>query len=231
MQAKGKVLVIEDEETIQRIIRDYLTSSGYDVRCVADGLEGVQLFDHYQPDLLILDLNLPSMSGLEVAAHIRKRSAVYIIMVTARSEEDDQIIGLQSGADDYVTKPFSPRTLVARVDAAMRRHRESAISSDQLLFAHIRIDSSAREAWVAQTALALTFTEFNLLVELASHAGLVLSRQQLLDRVWGADYAGNDRVVDVYVGQVRRKIEEATDGISLIQTVRGAGYKFVDEKV
>ena len=230
MQAKGKILVVEDEETIQRVIRDYLTSAGYEVACATDGLEGVQKFDQFQPDLIILDLNLPSMSGLEIATHIRKLSSVYIIMVTARGEEDDQILGLQRGADDYVSKPFSPRALVARVDAVMRRRRESSVNLEQLTFAHLTVDTRSREAWTPTASLSLTFTEFNLLVELVQHVGQVLSRQQLLDRVWGADYAGNDRVVDVYVGQVRRKLEDAA-GVPLIQTVRGVGYKFVDERV
>ena len=227
---KGKILIIEDENTIRRVVRDYLDAAGYDVACASDGLEGVQLFDTFQPDLLILDINLPSMDGLEIATHIRKHSAeVHIIMLTARGEENDQVVGLRSGADDYVTKPFSPRTLVARVDAAMRRRQKARVNHNQIEFDHLLINLQSREVWSGDTEIALTFTEFNLLVELVQHNGQVLGRQQLLDRVWGTTYAGNDRVVDVYVGQVRRKLEEAT-GISLIQTVRGVGYKFMGRK-
>ena len=229
MSSKGKLLIVEDDETIQGVVRDYLQAAGYDVQCASDGLEGVQLFHAYQPDLIILDINLPSMNGLEIASHVRRSSDVYIIMLTARGEENDQIVGLQLGADDYVTKPFSPRTLVARVDAVLRRRREARLHHTQMLFEHITIHVEAREVRTLSQSLEFTFTEFNLLVEFARHAGQVLSRQQLLDRVWGADYAGNDRVVDVYVGQVRRKLEDAT-GKTLIQTLRGAGYKFIDKK-
>ena len=230
MSSKGKILIVEDDTTIQSVVRDYLTAAGYDVRCASDGLDGVQLFHSYEPDLLVLDINLPRMSGLEIATHVRRSSDAYIIMLTARGEENDQIVGLQLGADDYVTKPFSPRTLVARVDAVLRRRREARLRNSQHLFEHITIDVDAREVQAGTQPVELTFTEFNLLVEFARHAGQVLNRQQLLDRVWGADYAGNDRVVDVYVGQVRRKLEDAT-GKTLIQTLRGAGYKFTDKKL
>lgn len=227
----GKILIIEDEETIRRVVQDYLTAAGYTVRSTGDGLEGIRLFEQFQPDLIVLDINLPSMNGLEVAAFLRKSSNVYIIMLTARSEEDDQITGLKVGADDYVTKPFSPRTLVARVDAAMRRQQaKGGGNPDRICFENLCVDTIAREAWTPQATLSLTFTEFNLLVELVRHTGQVLDRQRLLDRVWGTGYAGNDRVVDVYVGQVRRKIEDAC-GETLIHTVRGAGYKFVDAKL
>lgn len=229
MPSKGKILVIEDEETIQRVVADYLRSAGYLVECATDGLQGLQLFDRTQPDLIILDINLPSMDGLEIATHLRKRSSVYIIMLTARGEEEDKVVGLRSGADDYVTKPFSPRTLVARVDAAMRRLQIAPPPQEQLCFTHVCVDTTSREAWTPKQHLDLTFTEFNLLVELVQHNGQVLTRQQLLDRVWGSNYAGNDRVVDVYVGQVRRKLEDAA-GVAVIQTVRGVGYKFKDEK-
>ncbi|MGB1250452.1 MAG: response regulator transcription factor [Candidatus Promineifilaceae bacterium] len=228
--SKGKLLIIEDDKTIQDVVRDYLTAAGYKVACASDGLEGFQVFHAFQPELIILDINLPSMSGLEITTQVRRSSDVYIIMLTARGEESDQIKGLQLGADDYVTKPFSPRTLVARVDAVLRRRREARLKQTQFLFEHITISVDAREVRAASQTLELTFTEFNLLVEFARHAGQVLNRQQLLDRVWSADYAGNDRVVDVYVGQVRRKLEDAT-GKLLITTMRGAGYKFIDQKL
>jgi len=149
-------------------------------------------------------------------------------MLTARSEEADRVAGLRIGADDYLTKPFSPRELVARVEAILRRRRDNRSVSRILSFAHIRIDPDRYEVLAGEVPLEFTHTEYNVLLELAQHAGRVLTRGQLIDRVWGVDFFGNDRVVDVYVGQVRRKLE-LTTGQSLVQTVRGVGYKFVDE--
>lgn len=222
---KGHILVVEDDESIQIVVRNYLQAAGYRVTCADDGLIGLTLALSEQPDLVILDVNLPNMRGFEVAEQLRLESDVYIIMLTARGEEEDRIRGLRLGADDYIAKPFSPRELVARVEAVLRRHRKQ---TNKLNFSHITIDESAHEVWTAAGQMELTTTEFNVLLEFARHAGQVLTRQQLLDQVWGTTYAGNDRVVDVYVGQVRRKLEEAT-GQQIITTVRGIGYKFKDE--
>jgi two-component system alkaline phosphatase synthesis response regulator PhoP len=178
---------------------------------------------------VILDLMLPGMDGMEVTARLRQESDVYILMLTARSEEADRVAGLRIGADDYLTKPFSPRELVARVQAILRRRRGSALPVTTLCFEHLCIDADRHEAWSSEQTLDLTTTEFKVLLELARHAGRVLTRDQLIDRVWGMDFYGTDRVVDVYVGQVRRKLEQVT-GESLIQAVRGVGYKFVDER-
>lgn len=224
----ARILVVEDEISIQTIIRTYLENAGFAVRCVGDGQEALDLFGHYDPDLVVLDLNLPGMDGIEVAARLRQTSDVYILMLTARSEEDDRVTGLRIGADDYLTKPFSPRELVARVEAILRRHRPDKQLRRVYEFAHLRVDPEGHEARVDGDLLDLTNTEFKVLVELVQHAGRVLTREQLMDRVWGIDFYGNERVVDVYVGQVRRKLEQAT-GALLIQTVRGVGYKFVDE--
>lgn len=226
------ILIVEDEASIRNIARVYLEQENFQVICTDTGVEALELARRHQPDLIILDLNLPGMDGMEVAARLRQESEVYILMLTARTEEVDRVAGLRIGADDYLTKPFSPRELVARVQAILRRHRAvlgHTPSGTTLRFQHVQIDSERHEAFAAGQALELTTTEFSVLLELGRHAGRVLTREQLIDRVWGQDFYGTDRVVDVYVGQVRRKLEQAT-GQALIQTVRGLGYKFVDEK-
>jgi two-component system, OmpR family, alkaline phosphatase synthesis response regulator PhoP len=232
---KPTILVVDDEASIRTVVRSYLEGEGYTVLVCKNGRTAFKLIEQYRPTLLILDLMLPEMDGLEIAAQLRQSSDpalrdIYILMLTARSEETDRIAGLRLGADDYLTKPFSPRELVARVQAILRRSRQ-APGDNRLRFTHLTIDPDSHEAKTADDALLdLTATEFSVLLELARHAGRVLSREQLLDRVWGIDYYGTERVVDVYVGQVRRKLEEAT-GEPLIQTVRGVGYKFVSPKV
>ena len=227
----AKILVVDDEASIRNIVRTYLENAGFVAMCVDNGLEALTMAREHNPDLIILDLNLPGMDGTEVAARLRQESDVYILMLTARSEESDRVAGLRIGADDYLTKPFSPRELVARVEAILRRSRAMAQPTRHLFqFEHLTVDADAHEVLAgADVVVSLTSTEFNLLLELARHAGRVLTRDQLIDRVWGVDFYGNDRVVDVYVGQVRRKLEEAT-GETLIQTVRGVGYKFIAER-
>jgi two-component system alkaline phosphatase synthesis response regulator PhoP len=224
---KEHILVVEDDESIQIVVRNYLQAAGYHVTCADDGLIGLTLALEKKPDLVVLDVNLPSMRGFEVAEQLRLESDVYIIMLTARGEEEDRIRGLKIGADDYIAKPFSPRELIARVEAVLRRQRKRAVQQTRLNFPNVTIDVSSHEVWTTSGQLELTTTEFNVLLEFARHAGQVLTRQQLLNQVWGTSYAGNDRVVDVYVGQVRRKLEDAT-GQTIITTVRGVGYKFKD---
>jgi two-component system alkaline phosphatase synthesis response regulator PhoP len=177
----------------------------------------------------VLDIMLPQMDGLEVLAQLRRDSDVYVIMLTARSEETDRIVGLTVGADDYVTKPFSPRELAARIKAALRRLRaESGVSGHRVLaFEHIRIDTGSRRVWVDDEEVELTATEFELLTALAEVPGRVLSREQLLERVWGHDYYGEIRVVDVHIGHIRRKLGDDR----FITTVRGVGYRFEDREV
>lgn len=224
------ILVVEDEISIQTIVRTYLESAGYKVTVVDNGPEALTQVQLLQPELVILDLNLPGMDGMEVAARLREESDVYILMLSARGEEADRVAGLRIGADDYLTKPFSPRELVARVEAVLRRRRETAVSHTNIFtFQHVSIDPDSHEAFAAGRRLELTATEFQVLLELVKNAGRVLTRDQLLALVWGSDYYGNDRVVDVYVGQVRRKLQDVTDKL-LIETVRGIGYKFVDQK-
>ena len=223
------ILVVEDEISIQTIVRTYLESADYAVTVVDNGPEALSQAKLLQPDLVILDLNLPGMDGMEVAARLREESAVYILMLSARGEEADRVAGLRIGADDFLTKPFSPRELVARVEAVLRRRRETAVSTTIYTFQNLTINPDSHEAIAAGRPLDLTATEFQVLLELAKNSGRVLTRDQLLALVWGSDYFGNDRVVDVYVGQVRRKLQDAT-GLLLIETVRGIGYKFVDVK-
>lgn len=221
------ILVVEDEISIQKVIRTYLESENFRVVCVDSGPEALTLAYELKPDLIVLDLMLPGMDGMEIAARLRQVSDVYILILTARTEEADRVAGLRLGADDYLTKPFSPRELVARVQAILRRRRSSEPPANTLRFEHLSIDPDRHEVWTLEQTLELTTTEFKVLLELARHAGRVLTREQLIDRVWGMDFYGTDRVVDVYVGQVRRKLEQTT-GESLIQSVRGVGYKFVD---
>jgi two-component system alkaline phosphatase synthesis response regulator PhoP len=226
-----KILVVEDEASIQKVVRVYLESAGFTVINVGNGRDALTLARTEKLDLIVLDLNLPGMDGMEVTARLREESDVYILMLTARGEEEDRIIGLRMGADDYLSKPFSPRELVARVEAVLRRQRgATSSSSKKLTFAHLTIDLDSHELLVDGRSLELTVTEFQVLWELASHAGRILTRDQLLDQVWGSDFYGNDRVVDVYVGQVRRKLQELTSA-PMIETVRGIGYKFVDPKI
>lgn len=223
------VLVVEDENSIQRVVRTYLESAGYQVLSADNGVTALEMAESHRPDLVVLDLNLPGMDGMEVAARLRQKSDVYILMLTARTEERDRVAGLQIGADDYLTKPFSPREMVARVEAILRRRRGAGRTSSAHHFRHVSVDPDSHEVWTPEEEVELTPTEFQVLLELAEHAGRVLTREQIIDRVWGVDFYGNERVVDVYVGQVRRKLEEAT-GVKLIETVRGVGYKFMDEK-
>lgn len=223
----GTILVVEDERSIRTVVRTYLENAGYTAVCTDNGLDAITLARETKPDMVVLDLNLPGMDGMEVAARLRQSSDVYILMLTARTEEEDRVAGLRIGADDYLTKPFSPRELVARVDAMMRRARRITPLKRGFHFAHLSVDPDSHEVLAGDTIIEMTQTEFGVLLELVRHAGRVLTRDQLIDRVWGVDFYGNDRVVDVYVGQVRRKLEQAT-GEGLIQTVRGVGYKFVD---
>ena len=220
------ILVVEDELSIQTIVRTYLESAGFAVTVVDNGPQALTQVKVLRPAMVILDLNLPGMDGMEVAARLREESAVYILMLSARGEEADRVAGLRIGADDFFTKPFSPREIVARVEAVLRRGRDTAVSQ-ALVFNYLTIDPASHEASALGQQLDLTATEFQVLLQLAKNAGRVLSRVQLLALVWGSDYFGNDRVVDVYVGQVRRKLQDATDQL-LIETVRGIGYKFID---
>jgi len=223
-----KILVVDDEPSITKLVSAYLKPEGYEVFIASDGNAGLKAARTFKPDLVILDVMLPGMDGIELLSRLRRESDVYVIMLTARTEETDKIIGLSVGADDYVTKPFSPRELVARVKAALRRISAGSGSGGErgvLSFGHVRIDIGARKVTVDENPIELTTVEFDLLRALAENHNRVLSREQLLEKVWGGEYFGEMRVVDVHLGHVRQKLGRD----DLIATVRGVGYRFEDE--
>jgi len=224
----AKILVVEDERPILELVTAYLRNEGYQVFTAQDGPAGLKAARTLKPDLLVLDIMLPGMDGLELLTRLRRESDAYVILLTARSEETDKIVGLSMGADDYLTKPFSPRELVARVKAALRRLRSGgrAAAAPTLAFHHVRIDTGRRQVWVDDEPVELTTTEFDLLRTLAEHRSLVLSREQLLEQVWGHDFYGEERVVDVHIGHIRQKLGDDR----FIVTVRGVGYRFEDEE-
>lgn len=221
----AKILIIDDEPGIRDLVNAYLTQEGYEVITAADGASGLKAARLHRPNLIVLDVMLPGIDGIEVLTQLRRESDVYVILLTARTEETDKVIGLSVGADDYVTKPFSPRELVARIKAALRRLHGSAVESSVFIFEHVRIDAGSRQVWVKGQPVELTAIEFDLLKTLAEHRGLVLSREQLLEQVWGANYYGEIRVVDVHIGHIRQKLGNE----DLIATVRGVGYRFEDK--
>jgi two-component system alkaline phosphatase synthesis response regulator PhoP len=223
-----KILVVDDEPSITNLVSAYLKPEGYEVYTASDGDAGLKAARAFKPDLIILDVMLPGMDGIELLSILRRESEVYVIMLTARTEETDKIVGLSVGADDYVTKPFSPRELVARVKAALRRLKTGAgpgLERSVLSFTHIHIDVDARTVHVDENPIELTAIEFDLLRALAENRGRVLSREQLLAEVWGGEYFGEMRVVDVHLGHLRQKLGRD----DLIATVRGVGYRFEDE--
>lgn len=225
--ADQKILIVDDEPSIVNLVTAYLRPEGYEVYTASDGPSGLQSARAYKPDLVVLDIMLPGMDGLELLTRLRRESNVYVILLTAKTEEIDKIVGLSVGADDYLTKPFSPRELVARIKAALRRLQSgSGPQEGQVLnFQHLRIDTASRQVWMDEKPVELTAMEFDLLQVLTEHRGMVLSRERLLEKVWGHDYFGDLRVVDVHVGHVRQKLGNE----NLIATVRGVGYRFEDE--
>ena len=225
-----KILVVDDEPSISNLVISYLRKEGYEVYNAADGPGGLQAARAYRPDLIVLDIMLPGMDGLEVLTQLRRESNVYVILLTAKTDELDRVLGLSVGADDYVTKPFSPRELTARIKAALRRLLSTVMTpfGASLVFRHIHVDAAGRQAWVGERLLDLTAMEFDLLRTLAEHRGLVLSREQLLEKVWETNFFNDLRVVDVHIGHLRQKLGDASH---LITTVRGAGYRFDDKKV
>jgi two-component system alkaline phosphatase synthesis response regulator PhoP len=228
--ASVKVLVIDDDESIVDLWSTYLTQEGFHVDVARDGVAGLAKARQVQPDVVVLDIMLPGLDGLEVLRRLRSDSSAYVVMLTAKAEETDKIVGLSVGADDYVTKPFSPREVVARIRAILRRGRAGGPEAPRLLvFRTLRIDPARREVWKGEARVELTMREFDLLHALAAYPGNVLTREQLITRVWGADYFGDDRVVDAHVKDLRRKLGDDPGRPRLIETVRGIGYKFVDE--
>jgi DNA-binding response OmpR family regulator len=216
------VLLVEDEHSIGRLVRTYLERDGHRVVWVQSGEEALAELNRREIRVVVLDIGLPGMDGFDACRMIRARSTVPIVMLTARDEEPDRVAGLELGADDYVPKPFSPRELAARIKAVLRRTEQQA-PEDVLTLGDVVVRRDEREVTVAGQAVELTAKEFDLLACLLEHTGIVLSRDQLLDRVWGLTYVGGTRTVDVHVGSVRRKLSRP----KLIRTVRGAGYKAV----
>ncbi len=218
-----QLLLVEDEVSIGSLVSAYLEQSGYRVAWVRSGEEALLTLDQLGPRMVILDIGLPGADGFDVCRKIRTRSAVPILMLTARDEEVDRVAGLEVGADDYVSKPFSPRELAARVKAVLRRSEPAAPLTQQIEIGDVILDPQGREVRVAGEPVELTGKEFDLLAYLLQNAGIVVSRDQLLDRVWGMSYAGGTRTVDVHVAQLRRKLGRPDS----IQTFRGSGYKAV----
>ena len=217
------VLVVEDEASIASFVALYLKNAGYTVKAVANGTDALAQVEAEQPALIVLDLMLPDMDGIEVCRRIRQRRDVPILMLTARDEDIDKIIGLEVGADDYMTKPFNPRELVARVKSILRRSTPQRRDAETAEIRHgeLHVDAGRREVHIGDEEIQLAPKEFDLLWELLDHRGVVLTRDQLLERVWGYTFAGDTRTVDVHVRQVRRKLGDA----SPIVTVWGVGYK------
>lgn len=223
------ILVVDDEPAIVKTVRAYLENEGYTVHAATDGPSALKAARSFRPDLVILDIMLPGMDGIEVLRTLQKESDVYVLMLTAKSDETDKIVGLSVGADDYLTKPFSPRELVARVKAILRRGRGGITTEPALSFRRLHIDPNAHKVWKDDEPIELTAIEFEILHVLARHRGLVLSREQLIEQVWGHNYYGDERVVDVHIGRIRKKMEDDPGNPTLIVTVRGAGYRFEDE--
>jgi two-component system response regulator MtrA len=224
----ARILLVEDDPSIREVAALGLTAAGFGVATAADGAEGLERWRADQPDLVLLDVMLPRLDGLEVLRAIRREATTPVVMLTARADTIDVVVGLESGADDYVRKPFEMPELVARVRAALRRHQAAAgAEGSTVALGPLRVDIAGRTVTRDGADVALTRTEFDLLAELAQHPGQVFTREALLDRVWGYDYLGDSRLVDVAIGRLRAKVEADPANPSLVVTVRGAGYKAV----
>lgn len=221
-----KILIVDDEPKIVEICQDYLKASGFDVISAGDGLKGLAAARREKPDLVVLDLMLPGMDGLDVCRALRRESDVPIIMLTARVEETDKLVGIELGADDYITKPFSPREVVARVRAVLRRTQATQeVGQEQLTIGDLLIDQARHEVRRGDVFIAVTPTEFDLLWALASNKGRVLSRLQLMEKALGESYEGYERTIDAHIKNLRRKIEADPAHPRYVQTVFGVGYK------
>ena len=225
-----RALVVEDEQPLAAVLGSYLERDGFEVSVVYDGISAVSTAREVDPDLIVLDLGLPGLDGVEVCREVRTFSDAYVVMLTARSDEVDMLIGLSVGADDYMTKPFSPRELSARVRAMLRRPRAKTTAaddeaSDTLNFGSLTIDPLGREVWLDGVAVDLTRTEFDLLATLASRPRMAFSRQQLIDAVWASTWVGDEHLVDVHIGHLRRKLHDDASRPRFVRTVRGVGYR------
>nr|WP_199711110.1 response regulator transcription factor [Tessaracoccus antarcticus] len=222
--AVPRVLVIEDEQVLAGTVVNYLGRAGFDARAVHTGPDGVDAALEWRPDVVVLDLGLPGLDGMEVCRRLRTFSTCYVIMLTARVEEEDTLEGLAAGADDYMSKPFSVRELVARVEAQLRRPRAPGLAADRV-FGDLVIDPVSRQVRVGQLLVELTATEFDLLDALSSQPRLAHSRRQLIDAVWGSHWGGDEHLVDVHIGNLRRKLGDSAADPLYVTTVRGHGYR------
>ncbi len=221
------ILLVDDEAPIRQLIRAYLEREGHAVIEVADGHAALKACDAQQVDVIVLDLMIPGVDGIEVCRRVRTNSDVYIIMLTARADEVDRVVGLEVGADDYLTKPFSPRELVARIRACLRRPRSATHTSAKILrFDELTIDLEGHVIRIHQEQVSLTTTEYQLVTMLATSPGRMFTRAQLLTHVWGGSYYGDDHVVDVHIANARRKLKDDPSSPRFIETVRGAGYRW-----
>ena len=222
----ARILVVDDEEPLARLVADYLARDGFTVTVALHGLEAVRLARAEPPDVVVLDLGLPGLDGVEVCRQLRTFTDCYVIMLTARTDEVDKLIGLSVGADDYMTKPFSPRELVARVHVLLRRPRlPAAANAEPLTFGAMRIDTAGREVHVGGEPVELTRTEFDVLAALATRPKVVFTRRQLIDTVWGENWVGDEHLVDVHIGHLRRKLGDDPADPKFVRTVRGVGYR------
>jgi len=224
-----KILIVEDEKKLVTLLKAYLEQAGFAVVATSDGQQALTMFRYEKPALVLLDLNLPGMDGLDVCRALRKESAVPIIMVTARVEETDRLIGLELGADDYISKPFSPREVVARVRAVLRRAEGEPTRAETLVAGDLTLDLTKHSARLKQRELELTPTEFDLLAVLMQNPGRAFTRLQLLDRVQGEAFDGYERTIDAHIKNLRQKIERDPKNPQYILTVFGVGYKFAED--
>lgn len=221
--AKTTILIVDDETRMRRVIADYLHIKGYETDEAGDGVEALERFEAGSPDLVLLDVMMPRMDGFEVCRHIRAKSAVPIIMLTAKAEEEDELQGFGLGVDEYISKPFSLKILAARIEAVLRRRSAPGTTSSPALPSGLSVDTAGRVVRVDGEPVELTYTEFELLLYLMNNAGMALSRDKILDNVWRYDYYGDARTVDTHIKKLRGKLGEYGDHI---RTIRGIGYKF-----
>ena len=228
--AGERILVVDDEAGIRDLVGTYLRKEGFEVDDAADGDEALERLVRQTPDLMVLDLRLPTIDGFDVLREVRRSSNLPVIVLSARAEETDKLIGLELGADDYLTKPFSPRELVARIRAVLRRSRQGAVADDDedvRRFDGLTVDRGRREVLVDDAPVELTTLEFELLDALAGAPGRVFSRRQLTEQVWGWDFYGDERIVDVHIRNLRKALGDPADAPRFVGTVRGVGYKLV----
>jgi DNA-binding response OmpR family regulator len=224
-QVTWRALIVEDEQLLADLVGDYLRREGFAVEQVGDGAAALDRAREFRPDVVVLDIGLPVLDGVEVCRELRRFTDCYVIMLTARRDEVDKLVGLAVGADDYLTKPFSQRELVARVKAMLRRPRADDSPPGSIAVGPLTIDTGGREVVLDGKTVGLTPTEFDLLATLATHPRLVLSCRQLIEAVWGDPWVGDERMVDVHIRNLRRKLGDDADAPRFVRTVRGAGYR------